>query len=293
MASAAPHPSEAPLPTLNKLGVSSLSENIDAAKIANEWFASFADKITSNDVDGITNLLIQSSFDSARPETQDQPSVYWRDLLAITWDFRTFEGTARIHKFLSDRLQGAKISNLKLKTTNDGEGLAPFFAQPFPDLAWIMGMFTFETDVGLCFGIFRLVPTLDAKSQEIVWKAHSVFTNLDDLKNYPEKIGNLRNQQSDHGKWESLREKERSFENEDPTVLIVGGGQSGLEVAARLKLLDVSALIIEKNERIGDNWRNRYDALCLHDPVCEWLPSFNYVVELTYFTGYDHMPYIP
>lgn len=263
-----PHPSEAPLPTLNKLGVSSLPEDIDAPKIASEWFASFADKVTSSDVDGIISLLIESSFDSALPETADQPSVYWRDLLALTWNFRTFEGTARIRKFLTDRLQSAKISNLQLKTANDGQGLAPFFAKPFPDIAWIMGMFTFETEVGLASGIFRLVPTLD-QQQQLQWKAHCIFTNLEELKGFPENIGHLRNQESDHGKWESLREKERSFEGVDPTVLIVGGGQSGLEVAARLKLLGIAALIIEKNERVGDNWRNRYDALCLHDPVCK------------------------
>ena len=57
-------------------------------------------------------------------------------------------------------------------------------------------------------------------------------------------------------------------------VVIVGGGQSGLDVAARLKHLDVPALIVEKQPRIGDQWRTRYAALCLHDPVCEW--SFPY-----------------
>ena len=269
MSSTPPHSSEASLPTLNKLKISSLPENIDAFKIASGWFTLFADKITSNDIDGIMSLLVQSSFDSARLDTHDQPSIYWRDLLALTWNFRTFEGSARIHKFLTDRLQTTKISNLKLKITNDGEGLAPIFIQSYPDLVWIMGFFTFETDIGLASGIFRLVPTL-GEQQQIRWKAHSIFTNLEDLKNFPEKTGSLRNQKSDHGKWENLREKEKRFEGSDPTVLIVGGGQSGLEIAARLKLLDVSTLVVERNERVGDNWRNRYDALCLHDPVCEY-----------------------
>ncbi|KAF8661622.1 hypothetical protein AX16_001296, partial [Volvariella volvacea WC 439] len=62
----------------------------------------------------------------------------------------------------------------------------------------------------------------------------------------------------------------------DPTVLIIGGGHSGLDVAARLKALGVSTLIVEKNDQIGDNWGKRYEALCLHDPV--W---------------YDHLPYFP
>lgn len=269
MNSTSSHPSEAPLPTLNKLGVSSLPGDIDAPKVASEWFTSFAEKITSNDVDSIINhLLIQSSFDSARPETADQVSVYWRDLLALTWDFRTFEGTPRIRRFLVDRLKNSGISNLRLKSTSDGEGLAPFLAKPYPDLVWVIGMFTFETNVGLASGVFRLVPTLDGQ-QQIRWRAHCIFTNLEDLKGFPEKVGHLRNQVSDHGKWESLREKERRFEDADPTVIIIGAGHSGLEIAARLKLLGVSNLVIEKNERVGDNWRNRYDALCLHDPVCK------------------------
>lgn len=41
---------------------------------------------------------------------------------------------------------------------------------------------------------------------------------------------------------------------------------SGLMTAARLKALGVTALIIERNPRIGDNWRGRYEALSLHLP---------------------------
>jgi hypothetical protein len=42
--------------------------------------------------------------------------------------------------------------------------------------------------------------------------------------------------------------------------------RSGLMTAARLKALGVNALIIERNSRIGDNWRGRYEALSLHLP---------------------------
>lgn len=268
MTSPTAHPSEAPLPTLNKLGISSLPEDIDAQKVAREWFALFADKVTSNDPEGITNLLVRSSFDSGRPETADQVSVYWRDLLALTWNFRSFEGTIPIREFLTDRLPSAKIANLKLKTSDDAEGLAPVFARPMPDLVWITGFFTFETDVGFCSGIFRLVPTLD-EQQRVQWKVHCIFTNLEELRGFPEKVGNLRDPTPYSGGWEKLREKEKLFEDAEPTVLIVGAGQSGLTAAARLKLLGISSVLIEKNERVGDNWRNRYDVLCLHDPVCE------------------------
>ena len=59
-------------------------------------------------------------------------------------------------------------------------------------------------------------------------------------------------------------------------MLIVGGGQGGIALAARLKRLGVPAAVVEKNARAGDSRRKRYASLCLHDPV--W---------------YDHMPYLP
>jgi len=125
-------------------------------------------------------------------------------------------------------------------------------------------MFDFSTGVGKASGIARLVPTPSGE-----WKAHVVFTNLESLTGFPEKVGPFRNQNANHGRWESQRKKEIDFVDSDPVAIIIGGGQSGLEIAARLKVLDVPSLVLEQNPRIGDNWRNRYEALCLHDPVCE------------------------
>lgn len=61
-----------------------------------------------------------------------------------------------------------------------------------------------------------------------------------------------------------------------PYVLIVGGGQGGLALGARLEMQGVPYLIIDKHPKVGDQWRSRYKALTLHDPV--W---------------YDHMPFVP
>lgn len=60
-----------------------------------------------------------------------------------------------------------------------------------------------------------------------------------------------------------------------PLTLSPGAGQAGLTAAARLKMLGVETLVIDQNDRVGDNWRKRYHQLVLHDPV--W---------------YDHMPYL-
>lgn len=38
-------------------------------------------------------------------------------------------------------------------------------------------------------------------------------------------------------------------------------------MAARLQSLRMTSLVIDKNARIGDNWRSRYRTLVTHDPV--------------------------
>ncbi len=50
-------------------------------------------------------------------------------------------------------------------------------------------------------------------------------------------------------------------------MLIIGGGQGGIALGARLRQLDVPTIIIDKRSRPGDQWRSRYKSLCLHDPV--------------------------
>lgn len=200
---------EIPLPTLDTLGAT-VPDDLDTTHIATEWFTSFASVVEKGDADGVADLFLDHSA--------------WRDILSLTWDFRTFAGKEKIKTFLKDRLSTAKPHNFKLDV--DSVGLQT----PCPDLAWIQAFFSFETDVGICSGIVRLVPTAREG-----WKVHALFTNLEDLKGFPEKIGRLRNPAPNHGKWEADRRREVKFEGGDPTVLIVGGGQSGLEVAARLK----------------------------------------------------------
>ena len=264
---------EAALPTLSKLGNPIIPDNLDVNAIVSEWLASFSTYASGGDVEGVLSTIVDSSFTSNffNSKGNDAPSnasaipVYWRDLLALTWNFRTFEGTPKIKEFLSSQLASAQMSNFQLH-----KSVHPELQTPFPDLAWIQFLFTFETTIGLCSGIAKLVPIAAVPGQEpaLQWKVHCLFTNLDNLKGHPEKIGPLRNHEPNHGKWEAARQKEISFEGKDPAVLIIGGGQSGLDVAARLNALGVSNLVIEKNPKIGDSWRTRYEALCLHDPVC-------------------------
>ncbi|KAI9507262.1 FAD/NAD-P-binding domain-containing protein, partial [Russula earlei] len=243
----------AALPTLERQGLSAPPAVADAAVVVQTWFKAFGGYVQTGDVDGILSHFVDDAF--------------WRDMLALTWDFRTFYGNDRIRRFLVDRLAANKLSNLQLNTDSAAVG------SPYPDLVWIQASFTFSTAVGIGSGVLRLVPTPTG-----VWKAHTIFTTLESLHGFPEFTGPLREQEPKHGTWVEQRRRELECEGPDqqPVVIIVGGGQSGLELAARLKYLGVKTLVVEREARIGQNWRKRYEALCLHDTV--W---------------YDHMPYLP
>ncbi|KAF5392901.1 hypothetical protein D9757_000853 [Collybiopsis confluens] len=224
-----------PLPTLQHLGASQPTD-VDAKAVAAEWLGKFAAAAEASDAEGVAKLFMSE--------------CYWRDMLALTWDFRTFTGIDNIRTFLVDRLPISQLKSFKIRD----EYLS--LQQPFPDLVWIMFLFDFEADGS--------------------WKANTILTNLEDLQGFPERIGANRSTEANHGLWASQRQAEMTFKDKEPTALVIGGGQGGLEIAARLKVLDISTLIVEKNSRIGDNWRNRYQALCLHDPVYA-----------------DHLPYMP
>ncbi|KAI0074816.1 FAD/NAD(P)-binding domain-containing protein [Panus rudis PR-1116 ss-1] len=234
------------LPTLTRLKAT-IPSSLDVHEVARKWIDKFSSAVTSQDIPGMLSLC--------------HPEIWWRDLFALTWDLRTFQNISAVKQFLEDRLKVSQFGHLKLRGAT--------FEQLFPDLAWISVQLDFETKVAAGKAIVRLVPpsseeeTLDGEK----WKAYLISTNLEDLLAHPEKIGSLRNHEPNHGKWLDQRAREVEFADGDPEVLIVGAGQSGLNVAARLKHLGVSHLIIEKTPRIGDQWRNRYTALCLHNPV--------------------------
>ena len=77
---------------------------------------------------------------------------------------------------------------------------------------------------------------------------------------------------------------------DEPEVLIIGAGQSGLALAAQLQHLGVPYLVAEQNSNIGDNWRKRYDSLILHDPVwVNHLPFKPFPEDWPTFTPKDKM----
>ncbi|ANB75237.1 FAD-dependent oxidoreductase [Paraburkholderia phytofirmans OLGA172] len=193
-----------------------------------------------------------------------QPECYWRDLVAFTWNIKTMEGRDQIGAMLDAQLDAIKPTRLKV-AENEAPTEAGGVAQ-----AWI----TFETEVARGSGFIRV-------KDGLIW---TLLTTMGELKGHEEPKGNRRPMGAEHGarmdrtSWKERREAEAQAlgRAEQPYCLIVGGGQGGIGLGARLRQLGVPTIIVDKNPRPGDAWRNRYKSLCLHDPV--W---------------YDHMPYLP
>ena len=192
-----------------------------------------------------------------------QGDCYWRDLVTFTWNLHTCEGKAQIADMLGAQLAMAEPAGWKIadgETATEDAGVTT---------AWI----EFETAVARGIGLVRLV---NGK----IW---TLLTTMAELKGHEEGKGFNRPVGAKHGAdkhrptWKEGRETEARElgYTEQPYVVIIGGGQGGIALGARLRQLGVLAIILEKNDKPGDSWRNRYKSLCLHDPV--W---------------YDHLPYI-
>ncbi len=61
------------------------------------------------------------------------------------------------------------------------------------------------------------------------------------------------------------------------TTVIIGAGQAGLATAYHLGRAGHDCAVIDRNHRVGDQWRRRYDSLLLNTPArCSSLPGMTF-----------------
>ena len=222
-------------------------------------------------------LLFEQALSSASSETLRglfHEDCHWRDLLAVTWEVKTVSGLrnilALIESFTPDtRPYGFQITQ---------DHAAPR-AVARAGVEVIEAIFCFETRVGRCFGVIRLTPPTSNTDQLKAW---SLLTKLEEIKGFEEQLDRNRPSGESYSRdfkgpnWRDLRDIDVRYEERSPAVIVIGAGQAGLSIAARLRQLNVDTLVLEKNERVGDNWRNRYHTLTLHNQV-----------------QVNHLPYMP
>jgi putative flavoprotein involved in K+ transport len=216
--------------------------------VVDEWVAAFTAALDHRDIDQVLDLF--------------EPEGFWRDLAAFTWNLYTAEGHDAIRAMLADCLDAAAPKSWTISQVLE------------PSNGVFQAVLNFETKVARCSAVLRL---RDGRC----W---TLLTAVSELKRFEETVGPRRPNgaplRHERGRcnWRTERDREKAKLGirTQPYCVIVGAGQAGLSLGARLKQLDVPTLIIDKRDRPSDTWRQRYATLSLHSPV--W---------------YDHMPYLP
>ncbi|MGE4242048.1 flavin-containing monooxygenase [Ramlibacter sp.] len=218
---------------------------------AREWLASFGRHLANGDAVAIGALFHADSW--------------WRDMLALQWDFRTHAGRDRIVAAWRDALRGHTAGEVRL----EDESVSVFDRKGYGES--VEAFFTFTTQLGRCRGHLRLLRPSGADTR---WNGWTLFTSLEDIHGHEELAGANR-RRSTFGK-DAAPVEGAPDAFADPEVLVLGAGQAGLSVAARLQQMDIRTLVVDKEKRLGDNWRNRYQSLLLHNQI-----------------GANHLPYLP
>ncbi len=186
----------------------------------------------------------------------------WRDVLAFTWHLTPFVGAPKIGAGFVERQSSVLAHNFEINPERSEPRRVTRLQKDC-----IEAMIRFDTKLGRGEGVLRLI------EEGTTLKAWALSTSLEEMKGFEEKIGANRPSGSAYSRnfggdnWEDARRRAQSYEDHDPTVLVVGGAQAGLSIAARLNQLGVDTLVVEKWPRIGDSWRKRYHSLALHNSI--------------------------
>ncbi len=230
--------------------------HLEAQAVIN-WLASFEAALASGSETALQRVLWARA-------------LHWRDLMAFTWTITPHDTLDAAVSELVKAQPVIRARNFRLAEHRT----APRRVMRH-GVSSIEAFFSFETETARCSGIVRLV----ADEPEKAWV---IATQLDEVKGHEEPIGLRRPTGSAYSRtfggdnWSDRRRKAQAYDDHDPAVLIVGAGQAGLAIAARLGLLGVDTLIVDMRDRVGDIWRERYHSLALHNQV-----------------KLNHMPYLP
>jgi putative flavoprotein involved in K+ transport len=263
------------------------------AAVTDRWLAHLESAVTAGDERALGLLFL--------------PESYWRDVLAVTWRIQTVSGADRIASELAGFARARQPKRFRVDPTR-----TPPRVVTRAGISCVEAIFQFETADGPASGVVRFEPDRDEP------RAWTFLTALEDLEGHEERVGEHRPHGSAYSRefggpnWLDRRREQQQFESHEPTVLVVGGGQAGLSIAARLTQRGIDTLIVDRWPRVGDNWRRRYHALTLHnqvhvnhlpympfppnwpvyipkDKLANWFEAYAEAMELNYWAGTDFL----
>jgi putative flavoprotein involved in K+ transport len=230
------------------------------APTLDRWLADFDRALSALDPDALQGLFAEES--------------HWRDLVAFSWHIQTVSGARKIVGALQELGPAAKPGGLRIDPRRTPPRVVTRAGREV-----VEAIFAFETAHGPASGLVRLIRDGDGRETPKAW---TLMTSLDGITGFEETVGDARPSGAVYSRdfsgpnWLDKRRASAAYADRDPAVLVVGAGQAGLSIAARLRQWGVDTLVVDRGERVGDNWRGRYHALTLHNQV-----------------HVNHLPYMP
>jgi len=255
------------------------------------WLTAFNKALATQDAEAAAGLI--------------HADGHWRDVLAFSWRLETLSGRPAIADKFRTTLAESKASAFRLNPSRTPPRRIMRVGVEVDEV-----IFDFATRYGSASGVVRLTPD----PVDGTLRAWTLMTSLQELADQASDTGGAKaggdafNREFGGDNWLDHRLKAQAYEAHEPTVLVIGGGQAGLGIAARLTHLGVDTLIVDRYERIGDNWRTRYHSLTLHnemtvnhlpfmpfpptwptyipkDMLANWFEAYVDALELNYWTG--------
>jgi putative flavoprotein involved in K+ transport len=226
---------------------------------------------------------------------------HWRNLFGLSWHFATVSGNAKVVAELLARSAEAEARDFRIDTAR----LAPRAAK-VGGRDVVEAIFAFETANGPGYGAVRLLREADGAV-----RAWTISTSLDfdAVCAGREAAATATSHVRDFAgpDWLEQRQASASYDGRDPDVLIVGGGHAGISVAVEARRIGLTALVVDRMARVGDNWRLRYRGLKLHnktpvnhlrylpfpstfpeyipkDKIANWLECYVDIMEVDFWT---------
>jgi putative flavoprotein involved in K+ transport len=216
-----------------------------AREATDAWIEAFGAALSRGDEQALSGLFAKDS--------------HWRNLFGLSWQFATFSGNDTLGRELLRSAREVHAEGFRI----DAAVLAPR-RSTMASREVIEAIFSFNTTNGPGYGALRLLPDVDGLA-----RAWTIATSLDFDRiceartRHAAPISQIRDFAGPD--WLEQRQASSTHNDRDPDVLIVGGGHTGISAAVELKRIGLSALIVDREEHIGDNWRLRYRGLKLHN----------------------------
>jgi len=256
---------------------------------ARTWIAALDRSLSARDGTALATLFVQD--------------CHWRNLCGLSWEIVTISGNDRLCDALLRNAAAANATGFTVAS----DLLTPRRAV-VAGREVIEAIFRFTCDNGPGLGVVRLLPGSQAAAPAQAW-TFSTLLDMDAL---------CASRREDNGpishardfaepSWAEQREADAAYVGREPDVLVVGGGHAGVSAAVELKRIGFDVLIVDKEERIGDNWRLRYNGLKLHnktpvnhlrympfpvtwpdyipkDKIANWLETYVESMDLNFWT---------